>query len=133
VAQAFEIVWVVPLETSERVYEDGLEMSGRGRRTPDGRRRKRPRVVKELLRIGVGTSMLYLVAGSDKAIKLQREDMQRLEYNTGKHIEEMYEEELLKAMMRLEIESLTLTDDEKQIVRLASKYVLAGYFLLTDD
>ncbi len=105
-------------------------MSRRGRRSPEGRRKKRPRVVKELLRIGVGNSMLYLVAGSDRAFKLRREDMQRLEYDTGKHVEEMYVEELSKAMDRLNIELLSLTDDEKQIVQLASKYVLAGYFLL---
>lgn len=108
-------------------------MKGRGRRSPDGRRKRRPRVVKELLRIGVGTSMLYLVAGTDRAVKLPREDVQRLEYDTGKHIEEMYEEDLAKVMERLGVKTIPLTDDEKQIVMLASKYVLAGYFLLTDN
>ena len=90
-------------------------------------------MVKELLRIGVGTSMLYLVAGTDRAVKLPREDMQRLEYDTGKHIEEMYEEALVTEMKRLGVKSIPLTDDEKQIVRLAAKYVLAGYFIMTDD
>jgi hypothetical protein len=90
-------------------------------------------MVKELLRIGVGPAMLYLIAGSDRAVKLQREDMQRLELETGKHIEEMYEEELLKEMEHLDIKSISLTDDEKQIAMLASKYVLAGYFLLSKD
>ena len=108
-------------------------MRDRGRKSPDGRRRKRPRVVKGLLRIGVGTSMLYLVTGTDRAVKLLREDMRRLESDTGKHIEEMYEEDLLREMERLGIESISLTDDEKQIAMLASKYVLAGYFLLTDN
>jgi hypothetical protein len=74
--------------------------------------------------------MLYLVAGTDRAVKLHREDMQKLEYDAGKHIEEMYEEELLTTMKRLEIRPQPLTDDEKHIVQLASKYVLAGYFLL---
>ena len=105
-------------------------MRDRGRRHPDGQRRKKPRVVKELLRVGVGSSILYLVVGSDRAVKLRREDMQRLEYDAGKHIEEMYEEELLQSIDRLGIELGSLTDDEKEIVRLASKYVLAGYFLL---
>ena len=90
-------------------------------------------MVKELLRVGVGSAMLYLVAGTDRAVKLAREDMQRLEYDTGKHIEEMYEEELVKAMEGLGIKSISLTDDEKQIVMLASKYVLAGYFIITDN
>ena len=102
-------------------------------RSRNGRRKKRPRVVKELLRIGSGNSMLYLVAGSDKAVKLRREDMQKLETESSKHIEEMYHDELLQEMNRLGVKSLPLTDDEKQMVYLASKYVLAGYFLLTDD
>ncbi|MFW9786739.1 MAG: hypothetical protein ACFFE2_05445 [Candidatus Thorarchaeota archaeon] len=108
-------------------------MSGGRRRYPDSRRRRKLRVVKELLRVGVGSSMLYLVAGSERAVKLRREDMQRLEYDTGKHIEEMYEEELQEGIQRLEIETIPLTEDEKQIVRLASKYVLAGYFILSDS
>lgn len=96
-------------------------------------RKKRPRVVKELLRIGAGPAMLYLVAGSDRAIKLLREDMQRLEKDIGKHIEEMYVEELEREMTRLGIESISLNEDEMQIARLASKYVLAGYFILSDN
>jgi hypothetical protein len=87
-------------------------------------------MVKGLLRIGAGTTLLYLVAGTDRSIKLNREDVRRLESDTGKHVEEMNdEEELIEAMERLGIEALSLTDDEKQMVFLASKYVLAGYFL----
>ncbi|MBY8996560.1 MAG: hypothetical protein KGD60_02425 [Candidatus Thorarchaeota archaeon] len=90
-------------------------------------------MVKGLLRIGVGPAMLYLIAGTDRAVKLQREDMQRLESDTRKHVEEMDEEELVGEMERLGIELISLTDDEKQIVMLASKYVLAGYFILTNN
>ena len=87
-------------------------------------------MVKGLLRIGAGTTMLYLVAGTDRSVKLQREDVQRMESDTGKHIEEMNnEEELADAMERLGIEALSLTDDEEQMIFLASKYVLAGFFL----
>jgi hypothetical protein len=103
------------------------------RRVGKGTRRRKPRVVKELLRIGVGPSMLYLVAGSDRALKLRREDVQRLESEIGKHIEEMYEEELKGEIERLRIELVSLNEDEKQLVKLASKYVLAGYFLLTNN
>ncbi|MFW9805815.1 MAG: hypothetical protein ACFFFK_03730 [Candidatus Thorarchaeota archaeon] len=103
------------------------------RRPRNGRRKKRPRVVKELLRIGAGPAMLYLVAGSDRSIKLLREDMQRLEKDVGKHIEEMYVEEFEREMKRLEIETMALNEDEKQIARLASKYVLAGYFILSNN
>ena len=90
-------------------------------------------MVKGLLRIGVGTSMLYLIAGTDRAVKLQREDMQRLEEDTRKHVEEMDEEELVKAMEGLGIKSVSLTDDEEQLVLLASKYVLVGYFIMTNN
>ena len=90
-------------------------------------------MVKGLLRIGVGPGMLYLIAGTDRAVKLQREDMQRLESDTRKHVEEMDEEELVKVMERFGIRSIPLTDDEKQIVLLASKYMLMGYFLITNN
>ena len=90
-------------------------------------------MVKELLRIGSGPAMLYLVAGTDRAVKLLREDMQELEKDTKKHIEEMYEKELESEMKRLGIEQHPLNEDEKQIARLAAKYVLAGYFILTDN
>ena len=87
-------------------------------------------MVKGFLRIGAGTTMLYLIAGTDRAVKLQREDVRKLESDTGKHVEEMNEEEeLAGAMERLGIGALSLTDDEKLMVMLASKYVLAGYFL----
>jgi hypothetical protein len=95
-----------------------------------GRRRKRPRVVKELIRIGAGKAMLYVVAGTDRPVKLLREDVQKLEANAGKYVEEMYEKDLVSLMETLSIKSQPLTDDEQQMVRLASKYVLAGYFLL---
>ena len=87
-------------------------------------------MVKGLLRIGAGATMLYLTVGTNRPVKLQREDVQRLESETGKHVEEMNdEEELVEAMGHLGIKSISLTDDEKQMALLASKYVLAGYFL----
>ncbi|MFW9839315.1 MAG: hypothetical protein ACFFES_00320 [Candidatus Thorarchaeota archaeon] len=98
-----------------------------------GSRRKRPIVVKELIRIGAGPAMLYLIAGSDRALKIRRDDVKRLEVDSGKRIEEMYETELTGVMERLGIQALSLNEDEGQIVRLASKYVLAGYFLLTEN
>ncbi|MFW9814207.1 MAG: hypothetical protein ACFFF9_17220, partial [Candidatus Thorarchaeota archaeon] len=90
-------------------------------------------VVKELIRIGAGPAMLYLIAGSDRALKIRRDDVKRLEVDSGKRIEEMYETELTGVMERLGIQALSLNEDEGQIVRLASKYVLAGYFLLTEN
>ena len=99
-------------------------------RTSRAQRKKKPRVVKQLIRIGAGKAMLYLIAGSDRSVKLRREDVERLEAETRKYVEEMYEEDLDREMERLGIQSVPLTDDEEQMVKLASKYVLAGYFLL---
>jgi len=108
-------------------------MRGAVRRPSRGSRKKRPRMVKGLLRIGTGAAILYLTAGTNRGIKLLRDDVQRIEDDTRKHVEEMEEEELELAMERLGIKSGTLTDDEQQIVRLASKYVLAGYFILGSE
>lgn len=108
-------------------------MRGARRGPPKGYRRRRPRVVKGLMRIVVGPSMLYLVAGTNRAVKIQREDVQRLETDTRKQVEEMVEEELEKEMERLGISSISLTDDENHLVMLASKYVLIGYFLMTNN
>ncbi len=42
-------------------------------------------------------------------------------------------DELEEEMNRISIKPLSLTDDENQLVMLASKYVLVGYFLMTPD
>ncbi|MGY5880338.1 MAG: hypothetical protein RTV31_08805 [Candidatus Thorarchaeota archaeon] len=85
-----------------------------------------------MMRIGVGSSILYLSAGTNNAVKLHREDVEILETDTRKQIEEMTEEELQRAMDLLDIKSIALTKDEKLIVMLASKYILAGYFILKE-
>jgi len=108
-------------------------MRRRERRTSKVPRRRKLRVVKGLVRIGVGSSILYHVAGTSRAIKLQREDVQRIETDTRKYIEEMNAEELEEEMVRLNIKFQSLTEDENQLVMLVSKYVLVGYFLLTPD
>ncbi|MFW9975046.1 MAG: hypothetical protein ACFFDQ_07280 [Candidatus Thorarchaeota archaeon] len=108
-------------------------MRRRERRTSKVPRRRRLRVVKGLVRIGVGTSILYHVAGTNRAVKLQREDVQKLETDIRKYIEEMNLDELEDEMNRLMIKPQSLTDDENHLVMLASKYVLVGYFLMTPD
>ncbi|TFG29102.1 hypothetical protein EU528_10180 [Candidatus Thorarchaeota archaeon] len=103
------------------------------RRSQSSLRRKRPRVIKGLMRIGVGASILYLTAGTHNAVKLRREDVEKLETDKRKLVEEMEEEELYQALNSLSMEMIPLTEDEKLIATLASKYVLAGFFLLTND
>lgn len=99
---------------------------------PPGTKRIRPRIMQGLMRVGVGAAIVYLAAGTNNAYKLTREDVEILEKDTHKLVEELTEEEVKETMERLKIKSLTLTDDEEAIVQLASKYVLAGYFILKE-
>jgi hypothetical protein len=97
-----------------------------------GTKRIRPRVMQGLMRVGVGPTIVYLAAGTNNAYKFTREDVEILETDTHKLVEELTEAEVKEAVERLKIKSLTLTDDEESIVQLASKYVLAGYFILKE-
>ncbi len=99
---------------------------------PRGTKRIRPRVIQGLMRVAVGPAIVYLAAGTNNAYKLTRENVEILEVDTRKMVEELTEDEVRKTMDKLNVKSLPLTDDEEQIVRLASKYVLAGYFILKE-
>ena len=104
-----------------------------GRRPARERHKKSPRMIKGFVRIAAGKSILYLTTGTNTPVKILRDDVQTLETNTGKHVEEMEEEELQQTMNRLSISQITRTDDEQQIARLATKHVLAGFFILSED
>ena len=66
--------------------------------------------------------MLYMIAGTNRAVKLEKEDVRRLENDTQKPVEEMDEEELVEAMERLGIKSISLTDEEKRLVLVICPY-----------
>ena len=66
--------------------------------------------------------MLYLIGGSNRAVKLEREDVRRLESDAQKPVDEMDEEELVETMERLGIKSISLTDNEKQLVLVICPY-----------
>jgi hypothetical protein len=66
--------------------------------------------------------MLYMIAGTNRAVKLEKEDVRKLENDTQKPVEEMDEEELVEAMERLGIKSISLTDEEKQLVLVVCPY-----------
>jgi hypothetical protein len=85
-------------------------------------RRRKTRIFRRLLRISAGTAMLYLIAGTNRAVKLDREDVYKLENDTKKSVDEMDEEELVEAMERLGIRSISLTDEEKQLVLVVCPY-----------
>ena len=99
-------------------------------RPPRGTKRVKPRVVKGFMRIAVGSEILYLTAGTNNTVKLLRENVGKIEEDSRKQIEEMTEEELEESMNRLGMKSIALTEDEKLIAKLASKYILAGYFIM---
>jgi hypothetical protein len=97
-----------------------------------GSKRIRPRVIKGLMRVAVGPTILYLAAGTNNAYKITREDVEKLESHSRKMVEELSEEEFKIAIDELDMKSMILTEDEEMIVKLASKYVLAGYFILKE-
>jgi len=84
------------------------------------------------MRVGVGHTILYLAAGTNNAYKFTREDVERIEDYTRKMVEELTEEELKTSINELSMKSISLTEDENLIIQLASKYVLAGYFILKE-
>jgi hypothetical protein len=108
-------------------------MRGSGRRPERSVLKRKPRMVRGFMRIAAGASILYLTTGTNRPVKLQRDDVRILETDAGKYVEEMQIDELEQAMQKHSIEQVSLTDDEKQIARLASKYVLAGYFVIRND
>ncbi|MDH4212529.1 MAG: hypothetical protein OEV85_01300 [Candidatus Thorarchaeota archaeon] len=110
-------------------------MRGRGRRRDPGRRNggvrrsflhaRRPlgrRVARRLLRLSVGSALLYMIAGTDKAVKLKHDDAESIESEVGKPITDMDETELVETMQRLGIKSISLTDEEKKTVLLSCPY-----------
>jgi hypothetical protein len=70
----------------------------------------------------MGSALLYMIAGTDKAVKLGHDDAQNIERDAGKPITEMDEEELVATMQRLGIKSISLTDEEKKTVLLSCPY-----------
>ena len=86
------------------------------------RRPLRRRIAGRLLRLSVGASLLYMIAGTDKAVKLKPDDAQNIESEVGKPITDMDEKELVETMQRLGIKSISLTDEEKKTVLLSCPY-----------
>ncbi len=70
------------------------------------RRRRRRRVM-------VGGMVLLAVGGTAAAIKMSKQDADRVEQHTGASVEELTDEELTTAMSELGIQSAELTPEEK--------------------
>ncbi len=86
------------------------------------RRAKKRRIARRLLRLSIGSFLLYRIAGTNQAVKLRREDAATIEDDAGKDISEMDEEELVETMQRLGIKSISLTDEEKKTVLQSCPY-----------
>ena len=80
------------------------------------------RVARRLLRLSIGSALLYMIAGTDKAVKLTHDDAQSIESEAGKHITDMDENELVETMRRLGIKSIVLTDEEQMTVLFSCPY-----------
>jgi len=86
------------------------------------RRTQKRRIARRLLRLSIGSFLLYRIAGTDQAVKLRHDDASTIEDDAGKSISEMDEDELVETMQRLGIKSISLTDEEKKTVLLHCPY-----------
>lgn len=92
------------------------------RRLLRARRHLEKRAARRLLRLSIGSYLLYRIAGTDNAVKLKHDDAASVESESGKPITEMDEAELVETMQRLGIKSILLTDEEKKAVLLSCPY-----------
>jgi len=76
-------------------------------------RRTRRILWRTTRRLIFGTSVILLIGGSYAIYKLTQNDIQRIEQETGKSAENMTENELKKAMKKLDIQKLELTSEEQ--------------------
>jgi hypothetical protein len=73
------------------------------------RRRRRRRIL-------VGGFVLLAVGGTAAAIKLSKNDADRIEQHTGASVEELTEEELVAAMQDLGIQSIELDENDQAVL-----------------
>ena len=80
--------------------------------------RRTMRITRRILwrttrRLVFGTSVILLIGGSYAIYKLAQSDVQRIEQDSGKPVENMTENELKKAMRKKGIQKLELTTEEE--------------------
>ncbi len=64
----------------------------------------------------VGGMVVLAAGGTAAAVKMSKQDAQKVEQQTGKPPDQLTEEELKAAMQELGIQSLELTDEDKAAV-----------------
>jgi hypothetical protein len=83
-----------------------------------GMRARQRRIRRRTRRLIRGTAMILLVGGTAAVYKLHKNDVEKIEQQTGKSADALTEEELKAAMKKLDIKQLELTDeDELEIER----------------
>ncbi len=83
------------------------------RRRTRHRTRRRTRRRMRRRTVMVGGFVLLAAAGTAAAIKLSKQDSQRIEEHTGMPPEELEDEDLNQAMKELNIQSQPLTDEDQ--------------------
>ena len=77
-------------------------------------RRTRRRVWRRTRRLIRGPFVILAIAGSTAGKKVHKDDIERIESELGKPIEELSEKEIKKAMKNMGIKNIELTDDDEQ-------------------
>jgi hypothetical protein len=75
-------------------------------------RRVRRRIWRRTRRLIFGTYALLLIGGTYSVVKLRNQEIDRIEQETNKNVEDLTEEELKAAMKRLGIQKLELTPED---------------------
>ncbi len=79
-------------------------------------RRTRRRIWRRTRRLIVGTSVLLLIGGSERVVKIKSSDIEKIEAETGKSVDDLTEEELASVMRKRGIQSIQLSpQDEVEI------------------
>ncbi len=79
-------------------------------------RRTRRRIWRRTRRIIRGAFIIIAIADSTSEIKLRKSDVERIENELGKPIEDLSENEIKKAMINLNIDDEELTDDDERAI-----------------
>ncbi|MFX0096892.1 MAG: zinc ribbon domain-containing protein [Candidatus Hodarchaeota archaeon] len=67
-------------------------------------------------RILIGSMVVVAISGSSKVIKLRSDDLDRIEEEMGKTVEDMTEDELIDAMKKMGIKEQKFTSKDKEKV-----------------
>lgn len=61
------------------------------------------------------------MGGTSKSTKISKSDAKKIENETGKKLEDLTEKELKKAMKKLGIKKLELTDEDEDLLKSADE------------